>query len=551
MNTTPELDFGVEVFEKKPTLHSHLAAEITRAIARFPAREIVVDRSAGRRTMKAGLVWSLAMGLADELKRNHPERRIGLVLPPGLGGLIGNLAVVLADKVPVNLNYTAGRAALTASINKAGVKAVLSAQVVRERIDEKFPGFPWPDTFLDVPTLLGQLGKPGIIGRMAAISLLPGSLVVKQFGLPTEGGNREAALLFTSGSVGQPKGVALTHRNILGNCLQIDASGVLPTQETILANLPVFHSFGFTVTIWYVLLKGVRAVTLPTPLDIKANIQTIREEKPTILIGTPTFFRPYLARATKADLASVKCVIAGAEKTPEGFHDKWEKHFGGRYYEGYGLTETSPVVSVNLPDELSGSRVDAAPRQGGCRRGSVGRLFPGMAARIVDPESGVVQPIGAKGVLELRGPNIFGGYLDDPEATAESFNGDWFRTGDFARLDDEGFIYIEGRLSRFSKIGGEMVPHGTVEEAVSQAYGLTEREAPAVMVTAREDEAKGEALVLLTTETISPDELRAKLSAEGFANLWIPREIHRVDSIPTLASGKLDLKRCRDLAKKS
>jgi len=342
--------------------------------------------------------------------------------------------------------------------------------------------------------------------------------------------------------------VALTHRNILSNCAQIDTAGLLPTTERILANLPIFHSFGFTVTLWYPLLRGCTVVTLPSPLEVKKIADAIYAESATVLIGTPTFFKPYLKRVAPEKLASLKYLIAGAEKTPEGFADAWEERFGSTYFEGYGLTETSPVVSVNLPGKPNGIDYPGTSDDGN-RRGSVGRLFPGQAARILDPDSRKGLSCDSAGLLALKGPNIFEGYLEDPERTAEVKEGEWFVTGDLARFDADGFLYIEGRLSRFSKIAGEMVPHGTVEQALVEAYDLLDAEVPMLAVAGRPDEAKGEALVLLAAMDVELEDVREKLAAAGFSNLWIPKELRRVEAIPTLATGKLDLRGIQELAR--
>ena len=254
-----------------------------------------------------------------------------------------------------------------------------------------------------------------------------------------------------------------------------------------------------------------------------------------------------MKRVEPEKLASLKYIIAGAEKTPDGFADAWEERFGSTYFEGYGLTETSPVVSVNLPSkpvgvDFPGSSDDAN------RRGSVGRLLPGQSARILNPDTGEDLPIASTGLLALKGPNIFEGYLHDVERTAEVKDGDWFITGDLARFDGEGFLYIEGRLSRFSKIGGEMVPHGTIEQALIEAYDLLESEVPMLAIGARPDESKGEALVLLAAMDVELDDVREKLTVAGFANLWIPKEVKRIEAIPTLATGKLDLRGIQELA---
>lgn len=538
MTAPTRLDVGESAFQERPELKSHLAIESFVALARKPGRVLVTDCTLQRREMKAGFLLALAWMLSRLILQKTEKQRVGIVFPPGIGGYIANLAVVLAGKVPVNLNFTLGRASAEACLRKADIDCLLTAQAVKA----KLPNFPWPESgLIDVVLELQAISKPKTIALLVAIYALPAKLLAKLLKVPSQGDRTEAGLLFTSGSSGEPKGVVLTHRNILGNCMQIDASGLLPADQKIIANLPIFHSFGFTVTLWYPLLRGCGVVSLPSPLEVKKIADTIEAEGASVLVGTPTFFKPYLKRIAPEKLKSLRYVIAGAEKTPDGFADHWEQTFGSTYLEGYGLTETSPVVSVNLP---------TAPKEGdypgdpdvGNRRGSVGRLMPGQTARILNPDTLEDWPIDAVGVLAVKGPNVFGGYLDEPERTAEVMDGEWFITGDLARIDDDGFIYIEGRLSRFSKIAGEMVPHGTVEECLSRAFNLLDAEVPMLAVAGRPDESKGEALVLLTAIDLELDQVREKLAAEGLSNLWIPKEIKRVEAIPTLATGKLDLR---------
>jgi acyl-[acyl-carrier-protein]-phospholipid O-acyltransferase/long-chain-fatty-acid--[acyl-carrier-protein] ligase len=406
----------------------------------------------------------------------------------------------------------------------------------------KLVDFPWPETgVVDLVDELKALPKVTVVALLGAIKTMPAKLLASILKVPSVGGDAEAGLLFTSGSSGEPKGVILTHRNILGNCLQIDASQLLPVGEKIIANLPIFHSFGFTVTLWYPVLRGCSVVTIPSPLEFKKVADSIEAESATILIGTPTFFKPYIKHVAPEKLKSLKYAIAGAEKTPDGFADLWKQTFGGLYFEGYGLTETSPVVSINLPHTPVGYDYPKSETDGS-KPGSVGRLMPGHAARILNADTMMPIPVTEVGLLLLKGPNIFGGYLDEPERTAEVMDGDWFITGDLARFDDEGYLFIEGRLSRFSKIAGEMVPHGTIEQALIEAFDLLDSEVPVLAVGARPDDSKGEALVLLSTIDLDPAEVRAKLSAKGFSNLWIPREMTRVEAIPVLATGKLDLR---------
>jgi len=547
MSYTPQLDLDESAFQQRPELKSHLAFESFVALARKPGRELIVDCTMQRRSMKSGFLLALSWVLAGRIKKWTDKQRVGIVFPPGLGGYIANLAVTYAGKVPVNLNFTLGTASIESCLKRADIDCLLTT----ERVQLKMPDFPWPeDGLIDLVDELKHLPKAGVLFLAAATYVLPAKLLAKCLKVPKKGDRAEAGLLFTSGSSGEPKGVALSHRNILGNCAQIDAAGLLPTSEKLIANLPIFHSFGFTVTLWYPLLRGCSVVTLPSPLEVKKVADAVEAESATILLGTPTFLKPYLKRVEAEKMASLKYVIAGAEKTPDGFAQAWEARFGSRYFEGYGLTETSPVVSINLPGKPMGVAYPGGSDEGS-RRGSVGRLLPGQAARILNPETREDLAYGETGLLTLKGPNVFEAYLADPERTAEVKDGEWFITGDLARFDDDGFLFIEGRLSRFSKIGGEMVPHGTIEQSLFEAYDLMDSEAPMLAIAARPDEAKGEVLVLISAMDIEMSDVREKLTAAGCANLWIPKELKRVDEIPTLATGKLDLRGINELAQSS
>jgi acyl-[acyl-carrier-protein]-phospholipid O-acyltransferase / long-chain-fatty-acid--[acyl-carrier-protein] ligase len=537
------LDLGCEAFDERPHLRRHLGREIVRALARRPWRLEFVDRTAERRALKAGQLLAAAAALARHLQRTVPERRVGIVLPPGAGATIANLAVVCAGKIPVNLNFTAGRAAIEASLRLGEVVSVISADAVREKVKD----FPWPERTFDLRQMMADLGgKRAVLPWLVAAWLLPNQWFADLLRLPRRGDRDEAGLLFTSGSSGEPKGVALTHRNILANCWQISSLSILPDTATMIACLPIFHSFGFTVTLWYPMLRGCRVVSVPSPLDTRKIVDAIREEEATVLVGAPTFLRPFLKRAEPADLRSLDLVVSGAEKMPMDLYQGFKERFHLEIMQGYGLTETTPVANVNQPDPPLPT--ETAEPQPGKRLGSVGRMMPGMTARIIHADTGEELAATDTGIVILRGANIFGGYLKDPEKTRSAFRNGWFVTGDLGRFDDDGFLFIEGRLTRFSKIGGEMVPHGTVEQRVIEALDLDQTEGYAIAVVGVPDATKGEALVLLTTLEIAPDELREKLLASGLPNLWIPRVIRRVPQIPVLGTGKLDLKRCREIA---
>jgi len=537
------LDLGAEAFEERPALRRHLGREAVRALAKRPGHVEIVDRTAGRREVTAAQLLAAAAVLSRRLRATAREHRIGIVLPPGAGATIANLAVACAGKVPVNLNFTAGRASLESSLRVAGITTVITADALRAKV----PDFPWPEDTRDLRAELEAAGgKRAILPWVVAAWVLPNQWIPSLLGLPHVGDREEAALLFTSGSSGEPKGVVLTHRNLLANCAQISSLSILPAQATMLGCLPIFHSFGFTVTLWYPILRGCRVVTVPSPLETRKIAEAIRDEQATVLVGAPTFVRPFLKKASSAELRSLDLVVTGAEKLPADLYEGFRQRFHIEILQGYGLTETTPVSNINQPDPPSVT--DTAEFQAGKRTGSVGRLLPGMTARIVDPETSAELPLTATGMLWLRGANIFAGYLKDPEKTGQALRDGWFVTGDLGRFDDDGFLYIEGRLSRFSKIGGEMVPHGTVEQKIIEVLGWEQVDSPLLAVIGIPDAAKGEALVLLVARDITADTLREKLMAAGLPNLWIPKIVRRLDRIPQLGSGKVDLKSCRQVA---
>ncbi len=538
------LDLGEAAFQERPVLRRHLGRESIRALAKHPRHIAVIDRTAGRQEINSARLLAVAAVLARRLRATVPdEKRIGIVLPPGIGANIANLAVSCAGKVPVNLNFTAGRAAIEASLRLGEIRTVITADAMKPKI----PAFPFPENTLDLKTEIEAAGgKRAILPWLLAAYVLPNQWVADLLRLPRTGDHEEAALLFTSGSSGEPKGVVLTHRNILANCAQISSLSILPETATMLGCLPIFHSFGFTVSLWYPLLRGCMVVTVPSPLDTRKIVEAIQQEKATVMIGAPTFIRPFLKKATKEELKTLNLVVTGAEKLPMDLYEAFLAQFGIEILQGYGLTETTPAASINQYHPPI--TTTTAEHQEGKRTGSVGRLLPGSTARIVDPETGAELPATSVGMLWLKGPHVFPGYLKDEQKTTEALKDRWFVTGDLGRIDEDGFVFIEGRLSRFSKIGGEMVPHGTIEQRLITAFDWDQTDGPVVVVTGIPDSSKGEALVLLTTKDVSAGDVRTKLLEAGFANLWVPKIICKVDAIPVLGSGKTDLKACKALA---
>lgn len=540
-------DLGHQAFEERPYLRRHLGREVIRNLCRRPGHVELVDRTAARREITAAQMVGVAAALGLYLRRTVKERRVGIVLPPGAGSTLANLAALVAGKTPVNLNFTAGRAALESSLRTGGIRTVLSAEALRA----KLPDFPWPEDTRDFTTAMREAGgKRAVLPWLLAAWVLPNQLVAALLKLPKIGDREEAGVLFTSGSSGEPKGVVLSHRNVLANCWQLSSLSILPAEAVMLGCLPIFHSFGFSATVWYPLLRGCRVVTVPSPLDTRRIIDALKEEACTVWVAAPTFARPVLRKAEVAELRSLEVLVTGAEKLPADLAELAREKFHLEALEGYGLTETSPVVAVNQPDPAPAAETNAP--QSGRRSGSVGRLLPGMTARVVDPETMEPRAATEAGLLWLRGPNVFAGYLDRPDLTAAALRDGWFVTGDLGRIDEDGFLHIEGRLSRFSKLGGEMVPHGTIEQRVVAAFGLEGAEGATIFVCGVPDAAKGEQLVLLTTRgEVTADGLRERLPGQGVPNLWIPRIVRRVEAIPVLGTGKLDLKAATAMAKEA
>ena len=543
------LEANEEAYSRRSLFKGSLAMTLLEGLKKHGSRNKIVD-GADDSEMSYGNVLAAAIVLSKFIKEETDKQRVAIVLPPGKGGLIANLAVLFAGKVPVNLNFTAGPDAIKSCIRQADVDRFITA----DPFVRKISSFPWPPNrdliFIErvLPTLKKKIVTWAVISK-----ILPTAALGLLLGINKRRDGDEATLLFTSGSSGEPKGVVLSHRNVLANVCQFGTRLDLPSGSAILGCLPLFHSFGCTVTLWFPVIDGINLITYPSPLETKRLAELIALHQIDIFLSTPTFLRGYMKRTDPAQFASLKMVVTGAEKLPQSLATAFEEKFGTRPQEGYGLTETSPATNLNLPDLLPDRDSIALPST---RNGSVGQMLPGMAIRITDPATDKDLPINQQGIIWFKGANVFSGYLKDPKRTAEVLTDGWFRTGDVGRVDADGFLYIEGRISRFSKIAGEMVPHETVEAAINKVLGLDGESERRIAVVGVPDEQKGEAILLLSTiagpaleqECI---DLRYKLLDDGLSSLWCPKQIIPVAEIPVLASGKLDIKSCEALAKRN
>ncbi len=467
------------------------------------------------------------------------EQYVGLLLPPSAGAVLANAAVSLMRRIAVNLNYTVSPAIMDSCIRQCNIRHVLTSRKFMERMKLQVNAeLVYLEDFKERVTLGDKLAAA------FGARLMPVSILERRLGLLDVKRDDVLTVIFTSGSTGEPKGVMLTQANVGSNIDAVNEVFRITADDVAVGILPFFHSFGYTASMWLVLALNAAGAYHFSPLDAQQVGKLIGKYKGTVFFSTPTFLRTYLKRCDKEDLKTLDVVVAGAEKLPSDLVDAFEKQIGVRPIEGYGCTELSPVVSVNIPPSRS-------PRgdNSGVREGTVGRPLPGVEAKVVHPETGEALAPGQPGMLLIRGPNVMKGYLHQPKLTAEVIRDGWYTTGDIAILHPDGFIQITGRESRFSKIGGEMVPHLKVEETLQRLLGGEDE--LKVVVTAVPDERKGERLVVLHTRLDrSPDQLCRELAANGLPNLWIPSPdcFVEIEHIPLLGTGKLDLKGVKELA---
>jgi acyl-[acyl-carrier-protein]-phospholipid O-acyltransferase/long-chain-fatty-acid--[acyl-carrier-protein] ligase len=469
------------------------------------------------------------------------ESFVGLLLPPTVAAVVANMAIALDRRKAVNLNYTASSEILNQCIAMAGIRHVLTSRTVMEKLDLKLDA-----ELVYLEDFRSQVTWRDKLSAALAAYLVPAHWLSFALGLHRVQADDLVTLIFTSGSTGMPKGVMLTEANIGSNVEAIEQVIHLQRDDVLLGILPFFHSFGYTVTLWAVMTIDIQGAYHFNPLDGRQVGKLCKKQGVTVLLATPTFLRTYLRRCDREDFESVDTVVVGAERLPPELSDAFEQQFGVRPVEGYGTTECSPLVSVNIPPSrsLGKQAIDA-------KEGTVGIPVPGVAAKVTDLDTGEDLGTGRPGMLWIKGPNVMKGYFHREDLTADAIRDGWYRTGDVAVIDEDGFIRITGRESRFSKIGGEMVPHIQIEEVLAQIIQADEEEGPKAAVTSVPDPRKGERLVVIHTELDkTPEELCAGLARAGLPNLFIPSQdsFHQVEQLPMLGSGKLDLKGIRQIA---
>jgi acyl-[acyl-carrier-protein]-phospholipid O-acyltransferase / long-chain-fatty-acid--[acyl-carrier-protein] ligase len=533
-------DLNTEAWPHRRRVMKPLGRMFVHSARHHPLRFAMADARTPK--LSVGAALSQSIFLARRFRSHwQGQKMIGVFLPPSVGGALVNLAVLLAGKVPVNLNYTLSAEALASCARQCELQTIITSKLFVLRMKADLPGR---------KVMLEEVAaRPSLVEKLMALALAwlaPVGLLERAAGCERRPELDDlATVVFSSGSTGEPKGVMLSHYNLMSNIAQLGQTFNFCGRDRFLGVLPFFHSFGLTATLLAPAVYGLGVVFHPNPLEGKAVGELVRRYGVTYLMATPAFLQIYLRSCESADFGSLSFVMAGAEKLPDWLAAAFEEKFGIRPVEGYGCTECSPAVAINTRDYRA-----AGFRQIGARRGKIGHALPGMSVRIVEPTSCAPLPAGQPGLLLLRGPNVMQGYLGRPDKTSEVLRDGWYETGDIAALDSDGFLQITDRLSRFSKIGGEMVPHVKIEEKLHELAGVREL---TFAVTGVPDEKKGERLVVLhRLDELALGDLLKKLPRLDLPNLWIPKanQFFAVPELPHLGTGKLDLRRVRELAVK-
>jgi acyl-[acyl-carrier-protein]-phospholipid O-acyltransferase/long-chain-fatty-acid--[acyl-carrier-protein] ligase len=533
-------DCAIERSNRRRPVHR----QFVRMACRHPFRPCILDPNVQKdKPISYGkiLVGALLMRrLLAPLVKDDPM--VGLWAPPGAPAAVANIALAFLGKTAVNLNYTSSDEVVQSAVKQCSIRHILTLHpFVKAKPINPGPGV----ELIYMEDFRKQITTGMRVWTFLTILLLPRFVVERWIlRLGKHKPDDLATVIFSSGSTGDPKGVMLTHRNIAANAESMIQAIDPRSRDRVLGILPFFHSFGYTVTLWVVLQVGAFVVYHVDPRQAKEIGELARKFECTIFLATPTFLRFCLKRCDPGDFAKLRILMCGAEKLTPSLAQEFKEKFGVLPLEGYGCTELSPAAVVNVPDqEMDGFR------QVGNKPGTIGQPIPGVAARIVNPDTFEPLGPGQEGVLLIYGANVMAGYLGRPEATREAIRDGWYVTGDIARFDEDGFITITDRLSRFSKVGGEMVPHQKVEDELHGILGTSER---TCVVTAVPDESKGERLVVmhLALNGLDVHTLWQQLNSRGLPNIYIPKErdFFQIPELPILGTGKIDLKRIKELA---
>lgn len=536
----------MEYLDTLPSLGEHWVETSMRR-----GNPVVLSDTLGA-NLKARTALTGSLLLSKRIASINEQQNVGLLLPTTAGGLLASMAVMLLGKTLVTLNYTAPLDGILSAIEQAGLKTVFTSSRFLEKC--KTRGIHLEPLGEKVTLVMLEDIQAGIsswekLSTLLCCKLLPVSWIKKKY-CASPALDSTAVILFSSGSEGPPKGVMLSHKNILANVKQVNHILNANANDVILANLPIFHSFGMTACLFLPLLERIKVVCHADPTDVVIIARTIREQKATLFFGTSSFFRLYIKnnKVSKQDLSSLRLTVAGAEKLQSEVSAGFKKRFNKIIYEGFGCTELSPVATVNTPFpnlENPGLKDNSKP-------GTVGKPIPGTLVQIADPDT--LEPLaqGTAGMVLVAGPQVMQGYLKNQKLTdqvvKEREGQRWYVTGDKGSIDEDGFLSIEDRYARFAKISGEMIGLGTVEQVLRKSVNNDEVELLAINIP---DPKKGEMIVILSTQDLEESALRPKLLAGGLNNLSLPAAYITVDDLPKLGSGKSDFATAKEVARQA
>ena len=486
--------------------------EFVATAKKYSTKLAIIDRTLNRRlTYSKALIAALI--LAKKFRRHH-ETIIGVMAPTSAGGLLAVLGLLMAGKIPAMINYSTGAESNAKyAQKKCGFSTIVTSRALLDKI--KCPLIPGMVCLEDVMEEINVLDK---IGAALKTKRSTGS-ILRSF--PEVNIDDTVVILFTSGSEKDPKAVQLTHRNIGSNIKDVVQVFELTSDDSMMAMLPLFHVFGHTTQFWLPLLTGMTNVTYAIPYDYKTIPVIMREEKTTMTASTPIFFANYLKESTPGDFETMRIMVAGADKCPERLRQGYKEKHGIELLEGYGTTETSPVISANTHQAN--------------RPGSIGKVLPNVQVKIADVDTEETLPPGKEGKILVKGDLVMKGYYGDEKQTAEKIKDGWYDTGDMGVLDEEGFLWHKGRFKRFVKIGGEMVSLVRVESLLEE---MIPPEASCCVVDIP-DEVKGAKIVAAVTEEIGDI---VELLTDKLPTIAIPKQVVVFPELPKMASGKLDFR---------
>ena len=479
-----------------------------------PSKLAIIDRTLDKRvTYSKALIGAII--LSKRFKK-YDKGFVGIMVPTSAGCALATLGVLMSGRTPVMINYSTGAESNARyAQQKCGFSTIITSKALLEKV-----GCPVIEGMVFMEEIMAGIGTGEKI-KAALISKLPASAIIN---LTYKGKEDDViAMLFTSGSEKDPKAVPLTNKNISSNIESFGNYVGISDKDTILANLVFFHIFGLTVNLWVPFYYGITMITYANPLDFQTVSRIAREEKPTMMVGTPSFFWGYLHKSEPGDFNSIRIMVSGADKCPDTLREGYMKKHGVTLLEGYGATETSPVISVNS-HEFN-------------RPGSTGKPIPGVQVRIENLESGEECKAGEVGKILVKGPSVMGGYFKDPEQTAEALKDGWYNTGDMGYFDSDGYLFHSGRFKRFVKIGGEMVSLVKVENTLEKHLPT----GVSCCVVDVHDEVRGSSIIATVTIEVNKSEILKKMGDE-LPNIALPKHFIVIRDLPMMGTGKIDFR---------